>query len=69
MGCPLVQGYYLARPMTTEALTALLRRQSEQESPEFNLCDLQLDTRPQLPAHYEDVQSEYDSGSVRLPVV
>jgi diguanylate cyclase (GGDEF)-like protein/PAS domain S-box-containing protein len=51
MGCPLVQGYYLARPMTTDALTALLRRQSEQESPEFNLCDLQLAPAPHSAGH------------------
>ncbi len=32
MGCPLVQGYYLARPMKNDAFTGLLRHQSDQES-------------------------------------
>jgi diguanylate cyclase (GGDEF)-like protein/PAS domain S-box-containing protein len=37
MGCPLVQGYYLARPMTADAFTELLDLQSEVEIPDFRL--------------------------------
>jgi diguanylate cyclase (GGDEF)-like protein/PAS domain S-box-containing protein len=37
MGCPLVQGYYLAHPMSADTLTQLLRRQHEQESSPFQL--------------------------------
>jgi EAL domain-containing protein (putative c-di-GMP-specific phosphodiesterase class I) len=31
MGCPLVQGYYLAHPMTADAFSHLLRRQGKDE--------------------------------------
>jgi diguanylate cyclase (GGDEF)-like protein/PAS domain S-box-containing protein len=68
MGCPLVQGYYLARPMTAEALTSLLRRQSEQESP-FHAPDRQLASVQPLPVPYEKLQGEVASGSVNLRVV
>jgi EAL domain-containing protein (putative c-di-GMP-specific phosphodiesterase class I) len=33
MGCPLVQGYYLAKPMTAADFTALLRRQQRDQFP------------------------------------
>jgi diguanylate cyclase (GGDEF)-like protein/PAS domain S-box-containing protein len=37
MGCPLVQGYYLAPPMPASEFTALLRRQKGQDQPRLQL--------------------------------
>jgi EAL domain-containing protein (putative c-di-GMP-specific phosphodiesterase class I) len=69
LGCPLVQGYYLARPMTSGAFKDLLRRQSEQESPEFRLPGRKLAPVLPLPTDYEEIQTELASGSVPLQVV
>ncbi len=64
MGCPLVQGYYLARPMTADALTSLLQRQAEQDSAEFHLSDGQLVPASPLPAEYLSLQKQLSPASV-----
>jgi diguanylate cyclase (GGDEF)-like protein/PAS domain S-box-containing protein len=67
MGCPLVQGYYLAKPMSAEDFTRLL---SEQECPDFRLPEPEppLAIVQQLPP-FENHQNGVSSGSANLRVV
>jgi diguanylate cyclase (GGDEF)-like protein/PAS domain S-box-containing protein len=69
MGCPLVQGYYLARPMAADAFAGLLREQDEQESLEGDLSNPQLVSLPPLPADYEELEQQLSAGPVTLRVV
>jgi diguanylate cyclase (GGDEF)-like protein/PAS domain S-box-containing protein len=69
IGCPLVQGYYLARPMTPDALTGLLRQQSEHDALEFHLSDRQLAVVRPLAAGYDETQGELEAESAPLQVV
>jgi diguanylate cyclase (GGDEF)-like protein/PAS domain S-box-containing protein len=71
MGCPLVQGFYLARPMTTEAFTSLLCRQSEQEAAEAHLPNRLSTPVPLMPADYdyEELQMEMNASSLPVRVV
>jgi hypothetical protein len=55
--------------MTSGAFKDLLRRQSEQESPEFRLPGRKLAPVLPLPTDYEEIQTELASGSVPLQVV
>jgi len=69
LGCPLVQGYYLARPMTTDTLSGLLRRQSDQDAPKFHLPERQLTPVPPLPADFGARKQQRTTTSVPLQVV
>ncbi len=73
MGCPLVQGFYLARPMTTVAFTSLLCRQSAQEASEAHVPNRRSAPVPLMPAgldyDYDQLQKEMDGASVPVRVV
>jgi predicted signal transduction protein with EAL and GGDEF domain len=66
MGCPLVQGYYLARPMSAEALAGLLRQQCHPEPAEIRLLDRQPALARPLVADGEAAEEPTYAGSVPL---
>jgi diguanylate cyclase (GGDEF)-like protein/PAS domain S-box-containing protein len=69
MGCPLVQGYYLARPMSATALAGLLRQQCHRESAEIHVLDRQMAPALPLVTDAEAPQAPVYSGSARLRLV
>jgi diguanylate cyclase (GGDEF)-like protein/PAS domain S-box-containing protein len=69
MGCPLVQGYYLARPMSADALAGLLRQQCYPEPAEIRLLDRQPALVRPVVADGEAPQEPTYSGSVQLRLV